>query len=114
MKNTTQLIALGLILFLGSCTATEGNFLDKIKGKTAYDDPTLTADANNYGTFSPDGKKFTLNDPDNQEFTFVKSTDENNGEYKFSDGSLITFTTSDGKTGSAPEAGGLTTKLWFK
>ena len=112
MKNTTQLLALGLVLFLGSCSTMEENFLDKVANKTAYDDATLTADANNYGTFSPDGKKFTLNDTDNPEFTFVKSTDENNGEYKFSDGSLITFTTSDGKTGSVLPGG--VGELWFK
>ena len=113
MKNTTQLLALGLILFLGACTATEGNFLDKIKGKTAYEQATYET---KYGTFDADGKKFILNDATegNPVLTFVKATDENNGEYKDPDGSLITFTTSDGKTGSAPEAGGLTTKLWFK
>ena len=113
MKNTTQLLALGLVLFLGSCSTMEENFLDKVANKTAYDDATLTADANNYGTFSSDGKKFTLNDIDNPVFTFVKSTDENNGEYKDPDGIPLTFTTSDGKTGSAPEAGS-STKLWFK
>ena len=113
MKKTTQLLALGLVLFLGSCSTMEENFLDKVANKTAYDDATLTADANNYGTFSSDGKKFTLNDEaeGNPVFTFVKSTDENNGEYKFSDGNLITFTTSDGKTGSVPGGVG---ELWFK
>ena len=113
MKNTTQLLALGLILFLGACTATEGNFLDKIKGKTAYEDATTQDDTTKIGIFSSDGRTFTFpDDPD--VLTFVKASDENNGEYKLSDGTLLTFTTSDGKTGSTSSKDGSPTKLWFK
>ena len=67
MKNLSKLLA-GLVLLLGSCSAIEeGNFLKKVKGKTAYDDATLTTDVANY-TISAvtyliattDGKEGTL------------------------------------------------------
>ena len=113
MKKTTQLLALGLVLFLGACSVTEekteDKFLDKVKGKTAYENATYET---KYGTFTADGKKFTLNDTDNPVLTFVKATDENNGEYTL-DTVTLTITSSDGITGSAPEAGS-STKLWFK
>ena len=110
MKKSSLLLALGLVFFLGACSTMEEDFLNKVQGKTAYDHATLTADENNYGTFSSDGKKFTLKDAGNPVMTFVKAIDENNGEYKL-DATTLTFTTSDGKTGSVPEPVG---KLWFK
>ena len=88
---------------------TESKFLDKVANKTAYEDATYKT---KYGTFNADGKTFTFAD-DSTVLTFVKATDENTGEYALGTDTL-TITTSDGITGSAPEAGGLTTELWFK
>ena len=87
---------------------TESKFLDKVANKTAYEDATYKT---KYGTFNADGKTFTFAD-NSEVLTFVKATDENNGEYAL-DPVTLTITTSDGITGSAPEASG-STKLWFK
>ena len=138
MKNSLQLLALGLVLFLGACSNGEPNsdkdpvtptppvtpptietkFLDKIKGKTVYDHATSTSSANKFGTFSADGQKFTWNSPGegNPIMTFLKASDENNGEYII-DGNTLVFTTIDGKTGSIKNKDGSgppPEDLWFK
>ena len=115
MKNSLQLLALGLVLFLGACSVTEktteDKFLDKIKDKTAYENATTQDNTTKYGTFTADGKTFTFSDGSGV-LPFVKATDENTGEYALGTDTL-TITTSDGITGSAPEASG-STELWFK
>ena len=112
MKKSSLLLALGLVFFLGSCSTMEEDFLNKVQGKTAYDHATSILPANSYGTFSSNGKSFTFTD-DLTVLTFVKATDENNGEYKL-DATTLTFTTSDGKTGTMPQADDPKTLIWFK
>ena len=115
MKNSLQLLALGLVLFLGACSTTEGNFLDKIKGKTAYENATTQDNTTKYGTFTADGKTFTFSDGSGV-LPFVKATDENTGEYALGTDTL-TITTSDGTTGNIKNKDGGNTpveNLWFK
>ena len=99
MKNSLQLLALGLVLFLGACSTTEDNFVKKIEGKSVYTDEAMLHEN---GTFSSDGKKFTINEPSNPVMTLVEASDDNTAKYEGKDGSdtfTYTFTTTDGKTG---------------
>ena len=131
MKNSLQLLALGLVLFLGACSNGEPNgdkdtvtpptietkFLDKVANKTAYDNATTQDETTKIGTFNANGKTFTFADPGNPVFTFVTATDENKGEYVLDTipiPVLLTFTTSDGITGSTSSKNGSPTELWFK
>ena len=57
MKNSSKLLALGLVLFLGACSAAEGDFLKKVENKTMVDS---TQSALSFGTFSADGKSITV------------------------------------------------------
>ena len=99
MKNSSKLLALGLVLFLGACSATEGDFLKKVEGKTAYSDGAYTQEM---FAFSSDGKSY--GDGENSpKFTFVEASDADTATYTFSeDGQNMTMTikTTDGKTGS--------------
>ena len=98
MKNSSQLLALGLVLFLGACSTTEESFLDKVKGKTVYGDASFT-DAG--PSFSADGKTFQ------EHYKFVSSSDGNTAIYEFINvigpdefKMVTTVTTTDGKTGT--------------
>ena len=99
MKNSSKLLALGLVLFLGACSAAEGDFLKKVEGKTAYNDAAYTQEI---FTFSSDGK--SSGDGENSPiFTFVEASDADTATYTFSEnGQKMTTTikTTDGKTGS--------------
>ena len=73
MKNTTQLLALGLVLFLGSCSVVEDKFLDKVKGKKFFSTatgPTVR------GEFSEDGRSLDIY------YKFVEASDESTGKYQ--------------------------------
>ena len=76
MKKTTQLLALGLVLFLGACSTTEktteDKFLDKVKGKK------ITSTGVHIivrGEFSEDGRSLDLSQ-------FIEASDENTGKYQ--------------------------------
>ena len=91
MKNSSKLLALGLVLFLGACSAAEGDFLAKVQGKTV---------AEMQQKFSADGKTFGEAP---YAFKFTEATDENTGSYTLTvegQTSTYTFTTTDGKTGT--------------
>ena len=109
MKNSLQLLALGLVLFLGACSTTEGDFLKKVEGKTMYYE---ASPATAVGAFSSDGKKLAL------VYNFVSASDENTATYAatFTAGKdTITIVTSDGKTGTYhSSATDETTKVLFK
>ena len=112
MKNLSKLLA-GLVLLLGSCSAIEeGNFLKKVKGKTAYDDATLTTDDAKIGIFSEDGTIFTF---DNQSLvlTFVKATDGSVANYTISAVTYLIATT-DGKEGTLSTEGMAKRNIWLK
>lgn len=94
MKNSLQLLALGLVLFLGACSVSPDTFLAKVKGKTMVDSAESAA---SYGTFSTDGKTITIEGSPTA-YTFKEVTDDNTGVYEISDLEAI-VTTSDGKTG---------------
>ena len=108
MKNTTQLLALGLVLFLGSCSVVDGKFLDKVKGKTASKLVALGAPEVVVGTFSSDGKRFDWNNPPYpyEGMTFVEASDENTGTYRLPDGKLSIIKMADGKMGDLSGTGG--------
>ena len=59
MKNSSKLLALGLVLFLGACSlsAEDTAFLDRVKGKTAYEEATHDTKV---GVFSSDGKEYPI------------------------------------------------------
>ena len=73
MKNTTQLLALGLVLFLGSCSVVEDKFLDKVKGKKFFSTAAATTVR---GEFSGDGRSLDIS------YKFVEASDENTGKYQ--------------------------------
>ena len=95
MKNSSKLLALGLVLFLGACSAAEGDFLKKVEGKTAYADKDF---ASKIGAFSSDGKKLTIEGAP-EAGVFSKAIDENSAEYTLT-GTILTLMTTDGKTGT--------------
>jgi len=100
MRNSSKLLALGLVLFLGACSAAEGDFLKKVENKTAYLGTDATGD--NMGTFSADGK--TLGEGDGK-MTFVEASDDSTATYKGGDAAVklevvYSFKTSDGKSGT--------------
>ena len=113
MRNSSKLLALGLVLFLGACSAAEGDFLKKVEGKTAYADKDY---ASKIGAFSSDGKKFTPEGSVGQAVTFSKATDENTADYTVTISGteyVYTITTTDGKTGSVKNAAG-SIPAWLK
>ena len=77
MKKTTQLLALGLVLFLGACSVTEekteDKFLDKVKGEKFFSTAAATTVR---GEFSEDGRSLDI------AYKFVEATDENTGKYQ--------------------------------
>ena len=98
MKNSLQLLALGLVLFLGACSVSPDAFLESVKGKTVYMGTDATGQEN--GTFSSDGKTF-------DGAKFVEMVDATTGSYTASgkDGdvtisSTMSIHTTDGKTGT--------------
>ena len=112
MKNSLQLLALGLVLFLGACSVTETNedkFLNKVKGKTAYNSKTTQDDTTAMGTFSADGKDFDGS-------VFVNATDDNTGKYKGSSTVTYIIKTTDGITGTLSQEGasGSEQDMYFK
>ena len=87
MKNSLQLLALGLVLFLGACSNGEPNgdkdtvtsptietkFLDKVKGKKFVNTGTIIIER---GEFSEDGRSLDIS------YKFVEASDENTGKYQ--------------------------------
>ncbi len=117
MRNSSKLLALGLVLFLGACSlsAEDTAFLDKVKGKTAFDDATTQDDTTKIGSFSKDGKEFTPVSP-GQKVTFDEATDANTAKYAVTVSGtefVYTITTADGKTGSV-KAGSREIDAWLK
>ena len=99
MKNSLQLLALGLVLFLGACSVSPDAFLESVKGKTMYSAATMLP-ANEMGTVSADGKTFIG-------LKFVEMVDATTGSYTMSGKNgddTISHTrsihTTDGKTGT--------------
>ena len=115
MKNSSisKLLVLGLVLFLGACSAAKGSFLKKVEWKFMFSDAEYTKYV---GGFNSDGKKL-------DGYTFLEASDEHTGKYEKID-KRVTLTmivkTTDGKTGSvttsssAPEIPNKTTKVWLK
>ncbi len=116
MKNSSKLLALGLVLFLGACSlsAEDEGFLGKVKGKTAYSNATTQDDTSKIGVFSADGKEF---DPAiGETVKFDGTTDANTAKYAVTVSGtelVYTITTADGKTGSV-KAGSRELKAWLK
>ena len=113
MKNSSKLLALGLVLFLGACSAAEGDFLKKVEGKTADEATTIA-----FGSFSSNGKEFSMDTGNDTvaKAKFVKATDENTAEYSYQASTLI-ITTVDGETGTASGeviVSGKAIPLWLK
>ena len=120
MKNSSKLLGLGLVLFLGACSAAEGDFLKKVEGKTAFFDAAHTEE---FAKFSADGKSFGA-DP---AATFVEATDDSTATYSLTipaDGTdpaqkiVVTITTADGVTGTMTQSDGTDTSdalpIWLK
>ena len=117
MRNSSKLLALGLVLFLGACSlsAEDEGFLGKVKGKTAYGNATTQDDTTKIGTFNSDGKEFTPVSP-GQKVTFDGTTDANTAKYAVTVSGteyVYTITTADGKTGSV-KAGSSEFEAWLK
>ena len=113
MKNSSKLLALGLVLFLGACSAAEGDFLKKVEGKTAYSSETTQNDGTKVGTFSSDGKTFTFA---GLSLKFDKATDDSTADYTISvAGQSATYVikTTDGKTGNITTTG-VDVKIFLK
>ncbi len=105
MKNSSKLLALGLVLFLGACSAAEGDFLKKVEGKTAYSSETTQNDNTKVGTFSSDGKTFTFS---GFSLKFDKATDDSTADYTASiAGQSVTYVikTTDGKKANISSSG---------
>ena len=105
MKNSSKLLGLGLVLFLGACSAAEGDFLKKVEGKTASNVATDNQPASVIGKFSTDGKTFSQGEAT---MTFSEATDENTGLYTGTmEGETFgyTFKTTDGATGTFFQTG---------
>ena len=107
MKNPSQLLSLGLILFLGAWTTIEDEFLQKVKNKTISQEWTIIRedgsrgyDGYTMGKFSANGKLYYEG---TFSMTFSEATDTNTaiyiGTFKGESYSL-TITTSDGVSGS--------------
>ena len=97
MRNSSKLLALGLVLFLGACSlsAEDTAFLDRVKGKTAYVEATYDT---KIGVFNSNGKEFAVEGAP-EAAVFSKTTDANTAEYTLH-GSPLTIMTTDGKTGT--------------
>ena len=98
MKNSSKLLALGLVLFLGACSVSPDAFLESVKGKTVYMGTDATGQEN--GIFSADGKEIAG-------AKFVEMVDATTGSYTASgkDGvdtfsMTVSIHTTDGKTGT--------------
>ena len=104
MKNSSKLLALGLILFLGACSLVDDKFLDKVKGKTAHVRGTNVE----IGTFSSNGKRFdwVVSPAGDPTMIFIEASDENTAKYRLPDGSISTIKMADGKMGDISGAGG--------
>ena len=103
MKNSLQLLGLGLVLFLGACSATEGDFLKKVENKTVT---TVATDLNSkMGKFSADGKIFSDDGTDLVgAFKFDKASDDSSATYTATTAApamskTFSIQTSDGTTG---------------
>ena len=93
MKNSLQLLALGLVLFLGACSVSPDAFLESVKGKTMYTDVAMTEE---FGVFSADGKDFAG-------AKFDKMLDDTTASYIQTSGTISTtasIQTTDGKKGT--------------
>ena len=104
MNISSKLLGLGLVLFLGACSVTEGKFLDKVKGKTAS---MLIGNAE-IGTFSEDGKKFTWKTYPGSGYEamkFIEAIDENTATYSLSETQTSTIKMANGKMGNLSRAG---------
>ena len=117
MRNSSKLLALGLVLFLGACSlsAEDEAFLGKVKGKTAYSSETTQDDSTKIGAFNADGKEFTPLSP-RPAVTFDGTTDANTAKYAVTVSGteyVYTITTADGKTGSV-KAGSSEFEAWLK
>ena len=122
MKNSSKLLALGLVLFLGSCSALKEEYLDKVKGKSMYS-ASDTLQTSFLGTFDSKGKELQLG---NILFEFVETEDGTAGTYEFKlegTDSAITrvISTSDGISGTMQQTGGVgvapgtpAQEVWFK
>ena len=119
MKNSSKLLALGLVLFLGSCSALKEEYLDKVKGKTMYNNIAQTG-ADIIGTFNSDGKEITTG---SELYEFIETEDGSTGKYEYEPAGFLpyifTIKTSDGKTGTLVKSGLAGTgnapqDVWFK
>ena len=107
MKNSSKLLALGLVLFLGACSTTEDNFFQKVKNKTISQEWTVIRedgsrgyDGYTMGKFSTNGKLYYEG---TFAMTFSKAIDTNTAIYigTFKEESYsLTVTTSNGFAGS--------------
>ena len=87
MKNLFKLLMFSLVLFLGSCAnvveeATKvdpTNFLGKVLNKTMYMD---SIHSEKRGSFSEDGKTFTMFSQKTPIFVFIKSSGPNSATYE--------------------------------
>lgn len=116
MKNLLQVLALGLVLFLGACSTAEGSFLKKVESKTAYSDKTMT-EGSKIGSFSSDGKEFTSEEYIGYKAIFKNAIDENTAEYSVTVSGkeyIYTLKTTDGKTISTIDPSGTTITAWLK
>ena len=95
MKNSLQLLGLGLVLFLGACSVSPDTFLAKVKNTTMVDS---TQSALSFGTFDATGKTITI-EGSPLKYTFKEATDDNTGVYEIAGVEAIA-TTTDGKTGT--------------
>ena len=125
MNISSKSLGLGLVLFLGACSVTEGKFLENVKGKTMYADAKMTTECL-IGTFSADGKTFGDNIT-SPKFTFVEASDDSTATYSYTTPAVglapemkmvYTIKTTDGKTGTMSitvdgEAQG-SGPVWFK
>ena len=117
MKNSSKLLALGLVLFLGACSAAEGDFLKKVEGKTAYSSETTQDETTLTGTFSKDGKEFKYELFISITLKFDKVIDDSTATYTVTMlGQTATYaiTTTDGKKGSINIIGGDEVEFFLK
>ena len=115
--NSSKLLALSLVFFLGACSTTKDKFLEKVANKTVYNDASLT---DILGVFTGDGKKIEKKGADGTllaKYTFEEVIDDSTGRYELiQDKSKYSYfiKTSDGVTGTIGLSGGTeNTKLWF-
>ena len=118
MNISSKSLGLGLVLFLGACSVTEGKFLDKVAGKEAYEFTVSPAPVSVLiGTFSEDGKKFTWKTYPGSGYEameFIDAIDENTATYSLSETQTSTIKTIDGKMGTITRSGEPTIEFFFK